>query len=126
GHTACASVTWALARLVMRTGLLDDAVGMYSERGKQDAKTVVRDGKTGAEFFNDLITDKRFLPYLEPPTVTWNFPKLKSTEAAAGGVSAARMNVMDVPVCPDALPVFRRHRLVIDMQGRGAQGWGAR
>ena len=27
----------------------------------------VRDGKTGADFFNDMATDKRFLPYLDEP-----------------------------------------------------------
>ena len=42
---AAAKATEALARLYIRKGLLDDAVGMYAELGKQHAKTVVRDGQ---------------------------------------------------------------------------------
>jgi outer membrane protein assembly factor BamB/tetratricopeptide (TPR) repeat protein len=112
----------ALARLYIRKGLLDDAVGMYAELGKQHAKTVIRDGKTGAEFFNDLITDKRFLPYLEPPTTTWTFPKMKAVENPSGGYSA-RANTMDVDLPADVLPFYRRNRLSVDMNNRGGQGW---
>lgn len=118
-----AKATEALARLYIRKGLLDDAVGMYAELGKQHGKTVVRDGKTGAEFFNDLITDKRFLPYLEPPSTTWTFPKLKGQETTAGGGYSARANTMDVEMPPDVLPFFKRHRLTIDMNNRSGQGW---
>ena len=116
----------SLARLYIRKGLLDDAVGMYAELGKQHAKVVIRDGKTGAEFFNDLITDKRFLPYLEPPTTTWTFPKLKGSETIAGGVASARQNLMDVEMSGDMLPFFKRNRLTLDIAGRSGQGWSLR
>ena len=85
---AAAKATEALARLYIRKGLLDDAVGMYAELGKQHAKTVVRDGKTGADLFSDLITDKRFLPYLETPTATWAYPQ------AEGGGDDDRRRVL--------------------------------
>ena len=118
---AAAKAAEALARLYIRKGLLDDAVGMYAELGKQHGKTVIRDGKTGTEFFNDLITDKRFLPYLEPPTSAWTYPKLAwGTETSTGG-SSARQNQMDVELPADVLPFFKRHRLVVSMQG--GQGW---
>jgi outer membrane protein assembly factor BamB len=120
---AAAKAAEALARLYIRKGLLDDAVGMYAELGKAHAKVVIRDGKTGADFFNDLITDKRFLPYLEPPTTTWTFPKLKGTEAAAGGVAGGRVNTMDVEISGDVLPFFKRNRLTLDMNNRAGQGW---
>ncbi len=84
-EVAAAKATEALARLYIRKGLLDDAVGMYAELDKKHAKVVIRDGKTGADFFNDLITDKRFLPYLEPPSTTWTFPRLKGGEVLTGG-----------------------------------------
>jgi outer membrane protein assembly factor BamB/tetratricopeptide (TPR) repeat protein len=120
---AAAKASEALARLYIRKGLLDDAVGMYAELGKQHAKTVIRDGKTGADFFNDLITDKRFLPYLEPPTTTWTFPKLKGSETLTGGGYSARANQMDVDISGDVLPFFKRNRLTLDMNNRGGQGW---
>ena len=119
---AAAKATEALARLYIRKGLLDDAVGMYAELGKQHAKAVVRDGKTGADLFNDLITDKRFLPYLETPTTTWTFPKLKGEETTAGRGSV-RANTMDVELPRDVLPFFKRNRLTVDMNNRGGQGW---
>ncbi len=56
----------ALARLMTRRGMLEDAVGLYSQLGTRYADVVVRDGKTGAEVYGELITDKRLLPYLEP------------------------------------------------------------
>lgn len=118
---SAARATEALARLYIRKGLLDDAVGMYAELGKQHAKIAIRDGKTGADFFNDLITDKRFLPYLEPPTTTWTYPKLKGSETLAGGAVGGRINTMDVELPNDVLPYFKRNRLTLDMNG--AQGW---
>src|SRR5262249_45553602 len=91
---AAAKAAESGARLYIRKGLLDDAVGMYAELGKQHAKTVIRDGRTGADFFNDLITDKRFLPYIEPPTSTWAFPKLKGSETSTGTGYSARAYLM--------------------------------
>jgi hypothetical protein len=116
-----AKATEALARLYIRKGLLDDAVGMYAELGRQHARTVVRDGKTGADLYADLITDKRFLPYLEPAVVTWAYPKLKAVEAATGAYPA-RANQMDVEVPVDALPFFKRNRVTVSTQG-SSQGW---
>ena len=56
----------ALARLMTRRGMLEDAVGLYFQLGTKYADVVVRDGKTGADVYGELITDKRLLPYLEP------------------------------------------------------------
>jgi outer membrane protein assembly factor BamB/tetratricopeptide (TPR) repeat protein len=118
---AAAKAAESLARLYIRKGLLDDAVGMYAELGKQHGKTVIRDGKTGADLFNDLITDKRFLPYLEPPSSTWMFPKMKAAEGT--GAYSGRASLMDVDLPADVLPFFRRHRLVVDQSNTGGQGW---
>ncbi|WP_020470292.1 outer membrane protein assembly factor BamB family protein [Zavarzinella formosa] len=121
---SAAKATEALARLYIRKGLLDDAVGMINELGQRFPKEVIKDGKTGAEFLTDLQTDKRFLPYLEPPTVTWTHNKLKGTEIASVGGYDARANTISVTLPPDALPFYTRNRLVIDMQNRSGQGWG--
>src|SRR5690606_4712049 len=76
----------ALARLFVRKAtvsgddaLFHDAGGFYTELGRRYADVPVRDGKTGADFFNDLLTDKRFLPYLEPVRQLWDEP-LKAQE----------------------------------------------
>lgn len=115
----------SLARLYIRKGLLDDAVGMYAELGKTYAKTVLRDGKTGADHFNDLITDKRFLPYLEPMTVTWPYQRLKGTEVTTGTYDT-RANQWAVDPDGELLPFFRRNRLSLDQSGRSTQGWSLR
>jgi outer membrane protein assembly factor BamB len=54
----------ALARLMTRKGLMEDAVHFYRLLRRDHANTVVRDGKTGLQIYNELATDKRFLPYL--------------------------------------------------------------
>jgi outer membrane protein assembly factor BamB/tetratricopeptide (TPR) repeat protein len=56
----------ALARLMIRKGMLEDAVQYYRDLARDYPTTVIRDGKKGADFLNDLKTDKRFLPYLKP------------------------------------------------------------
>jgi outer membrane protein assembly factor BamB len=75
----------ALARLMVRQGQLEDAVVYYRRLAADYPTTVIRAGKKGAEYLDDLSTDKRFLPYLEksPPVgksrwsadfATANFP----------------------------------------------------
>jgi outer membrane protein assembly factor BamB len=59
----------ALARLSTHGGQLEDAVQFYRILVRDYPKVVIRDGKTGADLFNDLATDKRFLPYLDEQDV---------------------------------------------------------
>jgi outer membrane protein assembly factor BamB/tetratricopeptide (TPR) repeat protein len=56
----------SLARVMTRRGMMEDAVGLYSQLGSKYGDVQIRDGKTGAEIFGELITDKRLLPFLEP------------------------------------------------------------
>jgi outer membrane protein assembly factor BamB len=63
----------ALGRLMARKGLMEDAVHYYRILRRDYAATVVRDGKTGRDLYNELAADKRFLPYLDdldPPLMT--------------------------------------------------------
>src|SRR5207249_10901156 len=60
-----------LARLMIRKGLLEDAAYYFRILGRDYATTVIRDGKTGADLFNEQATDKRFLPYLDEPSAPW-------------------------------------------------------
>jgi outer membrane protein assembly factor BamB/tetratricopeptide (TPR) repeat protein len=58
----------ALARLMTRKGLLEDAVHYYQRLAREYATTVVRDGKKGADYLEGLSADKRFIPYLGEKT----------------------------------------------------------
>jgi outer membrane protein assembly factor BamB/tetratricopeptide (TPR) repeat protein len=56
-----------LALLHMKRGQPREAVAYYRILGKDFARVKVRDGKTGADLFEEILTDKRLLPYLEEP-----------------------------------------------------------
>ncbi len=93
-----ARATESLARLYIRKGLFDDAMGLYADLHRNYPKIVVRDGKTGADVFNSVITDKRFLPYLEPPRHSWGHNRLKAQEIPGfGGNQPATAVVHDQP-----------------------------
>lgn len=55
----------ALARLNIRMGELENAAYYYRMLAKRHPKVVVRDGKSGVQLYQELTTDKRFLPYLD-------------------------------------------------------------
>ncbi|OAI48364.1 hypothetical protein AYO44_07255 [Planctomycetaceae bacterium SCGC AG-212-F19] len=54
-----------LARLMVQKGLLPDAAHYYQELGRDFGKVIIRDNKTGRDIYNEIITDKRFQPFLE-------------------------------------------------------------
>jgi outer membrane protein assembly factor BamB len=54
-----------LARLMVRRGQMEDAVGLYQQLGTKFADVSVQPNKTGMDVYADLITDKRLLPYLD-------------------------------------------------------------
>lgn len=57
------------AALLTRHGLMEEAVADYRQLARAYASVLVHDGASGAQLFEDLRTDKRFLAYLEavPP-----------------------------------------------------------
>ncbi|GIW79630.1 MAG: hypothetical protein KatS3mg105_1437 [Gemmatales bacterium] len=75
-----AQATEALARLMAAKNLLDDAAYFYRLLGSDYADVVVKDGKTGADFFNDLATDKRFLASLDRPDNQWSGENISAKE----------------------------------------------
>ena len=113
--------TEVLARLFIKRGLLEDAVYLYSELGKKFEKTSIRDGKTGADFYGELVTDKRFLPYLEPIRLAWS-AKVKATENTT---PAPTQPPPMFTIEPDGelLPFFQRHRIFIEMNTNGTALW---
>ncbi len=112
----------ALARLMTRRGMMDDAVAMYAKLGEEFADVAVRDGKTGADFFNDLLTDKRLLPYLEPTRVPLP-DKVKVTQKT--GSMGGSYNTMSIePEGSEGNPFYRRHRVILT--GSGNNQWEIR
>jgi outer membrane protein assembly factor BamB/tetratricopeptide (TPR) repeat protein len=103
----------ALARLMIRKGLLDHAAHYYRELGRDFAGVTIKDGKTGADFYNDLATDKRFLPYLEDQRQSWN-GEVKGKEVPGNFVMQPGFQFEPEG---ELLPFFRRHRLVLEMNG---------
>jgi outer membrane protein assembly factor BamB len=64
--TVAARAMDLLARLNVRSGELENAAYYYLLLAKKYPTVPVRDGKTGAKLFQELMNDKRFLPYLDP------------------------------------------------------------
>jgi outer membrane protein assembly factor BamB len=62
---AAARAVECMARLETRKGLLDDAAYYYRLLRDRYADVKVRDGKTGADFFNEAAGDKRFWASLD-------------------------------------------------------------
>ncbi len=80
--------------------------------------------RPGAELLNELFTDKRFLPYLEPLGVSW-----KGTVRAQEVNRQFATNQVTLSVEPEGeglLPFFQRHRLVLDTFAGGNQSWTLR
>lgn len=108
-RTVQARAVEALARVMTKAGLLEDAVGLYTRLGTEYPTVTVRDGKTGADFLNDLLTDKRLLPYLEPTRVPT--PARIKVEQHSGAGGAVHPSGFTFEPEGDLLPFFRRYRL---------------
>jgi outer membrane protein assembly factor BamB len=116
----------ALARLEIRRGTTESmtqAARYYRRLGDAYAKVVVRDGRTGADYFNDLATDKRFLPYLTDGDVRRLTGRMTAKEVrpedvgASAGAAALQAAFAFEPE-GKALPFFHRHRLLFDTGSR--------
>lgn len=119
--TVRARATEALARLMVKNGLMEDAVGLYLQLGRDYPDVAVRDGKTGADFLTDLLTDKRLLPYLEPA----RFPlpsRVKAEDRFTQNNTGIVATAFEVEPEGELLPMFRRLRFVIDVSGGAGNG----
>ncbi len=104
--------TEALARLMVKNGLLEDAVGLYLQLGKDYSKVVIRDGKTGTDYMTQLLTDKRLLPYLEPSR--YPMPTRVKAEQREPAPNPNYGAQFEVEPQGDLFPVFKRLRFVMD------------
>src|SRR5439155_10743947 len=115
--TTAAKAVEAMTRVYIRRGLYEDAVGLFKQLGGEFASVTVRDGKTGADFLNELFTDKRFLPYLEAQGLFWK-GALKA-QAVPGSFASIGQVSLTIEPEGDQLPFFDRHRLVLDVNIQG-------
>ncbi|HEV3257311.1 MAG TPA: PQQ-binding-like beta-propeller repeat protein, partial [Gemmataceae bacterium] len=102
-----------LARLLARKGLLEDAAYYYRVLGHEFAEVKLRDGRTGRDYFDDLATDKRFLPYLDEPGQVWTSGKVsvKTEQGQFQQVQALYTFESD----GEPLPYFRAHRVALEL-----------
>jgi hypothetical protein len=102
----------ALARLTQQRGNVEDGAYWYRVLHEEFARVEVRDGKTGDDVFNDLATDKRFLPFLEErPRPGWVGFQVK---ANAGNFQQTRRLFTFEPD-GELLPYFRKHRVSLEL-----------
>jgi len=105
-----ARATEALARLYTRKGLLEDAAYCYRKLGGPFGKILIRDGKTGRDFYNDTATDKRLLPYLDEPEPFGNTKlKAKKEVGSFNGQAPGHGQVFQFEHSGESLPYFRHH-----------------
>jgi outer membrane protein assembly factor BamB/tetratricopeptide (TPR) repeat protein len=106
-----------LARLLADKGLLEDAVSYYRLLARDYAKVEVADGKTGAAIWDDLGTDKRFLPYLTESSSSWGTrwkvddPK----KMFGGGVNRPVPQLLNFDPAGDPAPSVRGSALTFDL-----------
>lgn len=112
-----ARATEQLAQLMIKNRMMEDAVGLYLQLGKEYPDVVIRDGKTGADFLTNLLTDKRLLPFLEPSR--YPMPTRMKAEERRENVNMYG-GQFEVESPPDLFPMFQRYRYVLDTsQGNG-------
>ncbi|MBN9523556.1 PQQ-like beta-propeller repeat protein [bacterium] len=108
-----ARATAELAALMVKAGLLDEAVRLYLQLGNEFKDVAVKDGKTGADFLTDLLTDRRLLPYLEP--ARYPLPSRVRAEDKTGATGAMFSQVNEVVPNGEFLPEFQKVRFALDM-----------
>jgi outer membrane protein assembly factor BamB/predicted negative regulator of RcsB-dependent stress response len=105
--TLAARAVLELARLATRRSLLADAVHYYRILAKDFAQTEVEGKKAGAKLFEELQTDKRFLPFLiQAPA----FPAGRVRATEQRGSFPCTQQVYHFPQSGETLPFFARNR----------------
>jgi outer membrane protein assembly factor BamB/tetratricopeptide (TPR) repeat protein len=101
----------ALAQLCLSKDLDDDAAFHFRTLRDQYGKVKVRDGKTGADLFDELASDQRYYGLLEEaaklPPITKDDPKVKEERGNFPYTIQSYTFAQD----GEALPFFRRHRI---------------
>ncbi len=105
----------ALARLHARLGKMQDAIFYYRKLAERYPEIRLPGGKSGRQLFDELATDKRFLPYLDTGNRTWlpsrqqiGQPRVES------GTFPQQMQVW-LSTQGDLLPPSRQYSLAINV-----------
>jgi outer membrane protein assembly factor BamB len=101
-----------LARLMTRQGLVEDAAYWYRVLGRDYPQVEIRNRKTGADFYNELATDKRLLAYLDEPRQAWASGRMRAKEVPGSFNQTHAANYVFEPE-GEALPFFRHHRIAL-------------
>jgi outer membrane protein assembly factor BamB/tetratricopeptide (TPR) repeat protein len=120
-HSAeiAARATEALARLYVRKGLLEDAAYCYRKLGKEYAKIVIRDGKTGQQLYDDeAATDKRLIPYLDDPLPLGSVQRFGGKKESEGARLPGGGQLFQFAHSGERLPFFRHHIVGLNFSNR--------
>ncbi len=101
-----AQATEMLARLNVLRGRLPDAVYYYRLLARDFPKVALPAGQTGQEIWDNLVTDKRFLPFLDAPSFRWGRIKV-ATEPGQPMTN----QVYHFEHIGEPLPYFQQHTL---------------
>jgi outer membrane protein assembly factor BamB len=101
-----------LARLMTRKGLLDDAAYYYRKLRADYAGVKVRDGKTGADLYDEVATDKRLLPHLDEAPAPGSSNPIKYKEER-GGFPWGGQQTYQFEQDGEPLPFFRRYKIAL-------------
>jgi outer membrane protein assembly factor BamB/tetratricopeptide (TPR) repeat protein len=100
----------ARTRLMLRKELYDDAVSLYRLLDRDYAKIPVRDGKTGADFFNEARKDKRLAPFFDDARQTWS-GHIRARDPIYGTFHSPQITPFEPE--GEVLPFFQHSRLVL-------------
>lgn len=128
-----ARATEALARLNLNKGHVNNALVHYRTLAQDFARVKVREGKTGAELYEELAADKRFLEHVHATTPAGMLGKSKAVEQTVN--VPLRQAFLYLEPNTEAPPSLRPYRLVLDITGSrlkllerttGAEVWSQR
>jgi outer membrane protein assembly factor BamB len=132
-RTMAARAVETYARLLKRKGMLAEAAFQYKILGREFGDVVIRDGKTGADYVNDLAADKFLLPYLDGQHYVMA-GKLQ-VKSEAGQFPFNQQQVFNFECDSESSPFFDKHKLaynfnfqkfqLLDRQ-TGEERWGPR
>jgi tetratricopeptide (TPR) repeat protein len=102
----------AFARLLKRKGMLAEAAYAYKILGREFGDVVIRDGKTGADYVNELAADKFLLPYLDGQHFVLSG---KLQVKADAGQFPLNQQVFNFECDTDVSPYFERYKLAYNI-----------
>ena len=106
----------ALARLNQGKKLLEDAAFYYRQLAERFPKIKVN-GKTGAEYLDDLATDKRYLPYIDQTGRFTIKGKVELRRDVDKKGAAPTSQVYQFDHVGEGLPFFDNHKIGLTLDG---------